>query len=89
MPKAVKVARIEERLEQHRQGQIDAVIAEFGGDTDAPAALARMAQTLLDYRHWLRQFVDAGEMVQQGKPFIVLGPGPHWRPEPGKQWPRR
>jgi hypothetical protein len=48
-----------------------------------------MAQALLDYRHWLTQFIDAGEMVREGKPFIALGPGPHWTPDPQKQWPRR
>jgi len=51
--------------------------------------LTRMAQELLDYRHLLRQFIDAGEMIREGKPFIVMGPGPHWKPDPRKQWPRR
>jgi acetoin utilization deacetylase AcuC-like enzyme len=78
-----------EQREQDDRARIDAVIAEFGGDTDAPAALTRMAQALLDYRHLLQQFIDAGEMIQQGKPFIVMGPGPHWKPDLSKQWPRR
>jgi hypothetical protein len=63
-----------EQREQHRQAEIDAVITEFGGDTDAPAALTRMAEAMLSYRHWLRQLVDAGEMIREGKPFIVMGP---------------
>jgi hypothetical protein len=47
------------------QAEIDAVIGEFNGDTDALAALTRMAEALLSYRHWLRQLVDGVEMVQQ------------------------
>ena len=50
-------------------------------------SIDRMAQALLDYRHLLRQFIDAGEMIRDGKPFIVIGPGPHWTPDPRKQWP--
>jgi hypothetical protein len=71
-----------DRLEE--RARIDAVIAEFGGDTDAPVALAHMAEAILRYRHCLRQFVDAGEMIAQGKPFIVMGPGPYWRPDERK-----
>jgi len=75
-----RVERLRDELARDRledRARIDAVIAEFGGDTDAPAALARMAEAILHYRHCLRQFVDAGEMVAQGKQFIVLGPGPY------------
>jgi hypothetical protein len=88
-PKPIKPVAIKEQIELERHAEIDAVIAEFGGDTDAATALTGMAQALLQYRHCLRQLVDAGAMIQQGKPFVVLGPGPHWRPDPGKQWPRR
>ena len=87
--KAINVAGLLKQMEQCRQAQIDAVLAEFGGDTDASAALTRMAEALLHYRQWLRQLVDAGEMIQQGKPFIVMGPGPYWKPDPRKQWPWR
>jgi hypothetical protein len=76
-----------EQREQDDRARIDAVISEFGGNTDAPVTLTRMAQALLDYRHLLRQFIDAGEMIREGKPFIVMGPGPHWTPDPSKQWP--
>ena len=89
---AVRHARVarewREQFEQERRAKIDAVIVEYGGHTDAAATLARMAQALLDYRHLLRQFIDAGEMIREGKPFIVLGPGQHWTPDPQKQWPR-
>jgi hypothetical protein len=47
MPKVAKVIWDKKRFERERQAQIDAVIAEFGGATDAPAALTRMAETLL------------------------------------------
>lgn len=73
----MKPAELREQMEQSRQAKIDAVIAEFGGDTDASAALTHMAEALLHYRQWLRQLVDAGEMIQRGKPFIVMGPGPY------------
>jgi hypothetical protein len=73
---AARIARLQEHLEQAKQShraKIDAVIAEFGGDT------TRLAEALLHYRQWLRQLVDAGEMIQRGKPFIVMGPGPYCR----------
>jgi len=76
-----------ERRERERQAAIDSVVAEFGGDADPPSALTRMAEALLHYRHWLNQLVDAGERIQQGKPFIVVGPGPYWKPGRAKRWP--
>jgi hypothetical protein len=87
--RARRVREAGEQREQQRQAEIDAVIAEFGGDTDASATLIRMAQALLSYRHWLRQLVDAGEMVRQGKPFVVMGPGPYWEPGQWRQFPWR
>jgi hypothetical protein len=83
-PKSIKAVAIKEQIARERQAEIDAVIAEFGGDTDAATALTGMAQALL---LCLRQLVDAGAMIQQGKPFVVLGPGPHWRPDPWQRWP--
>jgi hypothetical protein len=47
--KATTVAFDPERVARKRQAEIDSVIHEFGGDADAPAALARMAETLLQY----------------------------------------
>jgi hypothetical protein len=89
---AVRRARVarewREQREQEDRARIDAVITEFGGDTDAAATMTRMAEAMLSYRHLLRQFIDAGEMIREGKPFIVLGPGQHWTPDPQKQWPR-
>lgn len=78
-----------ERVARKRQAEIDAIIAEFGGAADAPAALGSMAAALLGYRRWLRQLVDAGKMIEQGKPFAIIGPGPHWQPDQLKQWPWR
>jgi hypothetical protein len=37
----------------------------------------------------LRQFADAAEMIRQDRPFIVMGAGPYWKPDPWKQWPWR
>jgi hypothetical protein len=89
MPKVAKAVWDKERFARERQAQIDTIIAEFGGAADAPATLIRMAQALLDYRHALRQFIDAGEMVRQGAPFVVMGPGRYWKSDPAKQFPRR
>lgn len=61
--KAVKLSS--EKYARKRQAEIDAVVAEFSGDIDAPAALIRMAVALLAYRHWLRQIVDAGDCAGQ------------------------
>jgi hypothetical protein len=46
-PKPIKSGTFKEQYERERQAEIDAVIAEFGGDTDAPTALTGMAQALL------------------------------------------
>ena len=70
--KAFRLAELQERRERSRRAEIDAVLAEFGGNTDA------MAEALLHCRQWLRRLVDAGEMIQQGKPFIVMGAGPYY-----------
>ena len=82
---AFQQQRAQERA-QECQAQIDAVIAEFGGETDQQAALARMAGELLYWRHCLRQLGDAVGMIKQGKPFIVMGPGPYWKPERARRW---
>jgi hypothetical protein len=86
-PKRSKPLGFKEQIARERQAEIDTVIAEFGGD--AATALTGMAQALLHYRHCLRQLADAGEMIQQDKPFIVMGPGSYWKPDPQRQWPRR
>ena len=74
---AVRHARVarewREQFEQERQAKIDAVIVEYGGHTDAAATLTRMAQALLDYRHLLRQFIDAGEMILGGQAIHRAG----------------
>jgi hypothetical protein len=88
-PKSIKAVAIKEQIARERQAEIDAVIAEFGGDTDAATALTGMAQALLHYRHCLRQLADAGEMIREGRPFIVMGAGhgSNWKPDPWQQWP--
>ena len=54
--RTTRLAEFQEGRERSRRAEIDAVIAEFGGNTDA------MAEALLHCRR-LRQFVDAGEMI--------------------------
>jgi hypothetical protein len=80
------IADFKEQYERNRQAEIDLIVAEFGGDP------ARMAEALLYYRHWLRQLVDAGELIRRGEPFAIIGPGPHWKSGQagqGKQYPWR
>jgi hypothetical protein len=41
-----------------------------------------MATEILRYRRGVAQVADAINWMQQGAPFITMGPGPHWKPKP-------
>jgi hypothetical protein len=62
------------------QARIDAIVAEFDGGTDAPAALRRMAEELIYWRTRMRQISDVVAKVQAKEPFAVIGAGRHWHP---------
>jgi hypothetical protein len=66
-----------DRLEE--RARIDAVIADFGGGTDAPAALRRMAEEVAYWRIRMQLISDVVAKVRSEEPFAVLGAGPHWR----------
>ena len=83
--KALDVAALREQRKQECQARIDAVIAEFGGETDAPAALTRMAEELLYWRRRMQLIADVVAKVQAEEPFGIIGAGPHWTP--GKRGP--
>ena len=76
MPSKAKVldaAALTAQREQKRQARIDAVITEFGGETDAPAALTRMAEELLYWRRRIRLIAEVVAKVQAEEPFAIIG----------------
>ena len=52
------LADVQQRMDQESQAQIDAVIAEFDGATDASAALAKMAEEILYWRSRMQQLAE-------------------------------
>ena len=48
----VKVTSLREEMDRNGEARIAAVIAEFGGDVDASAALTRMAEETTGARAW-------------------------------------
>ncbi len=68
------------RRDLDNQAQVDAIIAEFNGDADAAAALARLAEEILYWRIRMRLIADVVAKVRSEEPFAVLGAGPHWHP---------
>jgi hypothetical protein len=75
---AGRQAKLDEALARHRQKRKqkrDHVIAEFDSDLRALAD---------DEVIYLRRVIDnvseAVGLARAGAPFVVMGPGPHWRP---------
>jgi hypothetical protein len=60
--------------EQEAQQQREQVITEFGGDPHA------MVAEILSYRRGFVQLAEAIELMRQGGPFAIAGPGPYWKP---------
>jgi hypothetical protein len=91
MPSKAKAKRLlkwqewQQQREQQCQARIDAVIAEFDGESDASAALTRMAEELLYWRHRMGLIAEVVSRVRSEEPFAIIGAGPHW--EPGKRKP--
>ena len=72
---ALRLADLPRRMaEEDRQNQ-DRVIVEFGGDPRA------MADEILRLRHGLARLAEAISLMQQGAPFAMVRPGPHWKPK--------
>jgi hypothetical protein len=60
--------------EEDRQNQ-DRILAEFGDDPRA------MAAEILRLRYGLARLAEAISLMQQGAPFAMVRPGPHWKPK--------
>ena len=67
------LADVRQRMDQESQAQIDAVIAEFDGATDAPAALAKMAEEILYWRSRMQQLAEVVAKIQSEEPFAIIG----------------
>jgi hypothetical protein len=78
--KAIDLTALRERREQESQARFDAVIAEFGGKTDAPAALTRMAEELLYWRRRMQLIAEVIAKVQAEEPFVIMGAGRYRKP---------
>jgi hypothetical protein len=84
--KPIKVAALRERADRDCRAQIDAVIAEFGGEADASAALTRMAEEILYWRSRMQLLSDVVAKVRTEEPFAIIGAGSYWQPGQRSQW---
>ena len=75
----------QERMGQERR-QCEAVISEFTG-TDTEATLHAMAAEILEYRRAFLMLECAVAYAHSSAPFAVMGPGPLWKPKPGRELP--
>jgi hypothetical protein len=84
-------AEFREREAREQRDRALAVIAEFGGwkkermlvPEDDPAndkVKLQLAAEILFLRGQIRRIGKAMELVQAGKPFTLIPPGPYWRP---------
>ena len=86
-----KLAELREQREREQRDRALAVIAEFGGRKKAPMlvpeddpanneVVVRLASEILFLRDQIRRIAQVVELVQAGKPFGLIPPGPYWRP---------
>jgi hypothetical protein len=87
------LAELREQREREQRDRVLAVIAEFGGrkpermliPEDDPAnneLVLRLTGEILFLRSQIRRIGKVMELVQAGKPFSLIPPGPYW---PGRQ----
>jgi hypothetical protein len=74
--RAQRCAEYREQREWEEQRRRDSVIEEFKGN------MQTMADAISEYRRALGQIADGIEWMQQGAPFVTMGPGPYWKPKP-------
>jgi len=67
-----------QREEEERRERV-MVITEFAGG-DSEATMHAMADEILRYRQCVRQLERAVANTRDGAPFVIVGPGPYWRP---------
>jgi hypothetical protein len=90
-PIDLKLAELREQREREQRDRVLAVIAEFGGrkkermlvPEDDPAnneLVLRLTDEILFLRSQIRRIGKVMELVQAGKPFSLIPPGPCWRP---------
>jgi hypothetical protein len=78
--------RAEQWAEHRRQRDEEArrqrviVITEFDAG-DPEATMHAMATEILEYRRALRLLAKAIGWADAGAPFVLISPGPHWRPK--------
>jgi hypothetical protein len=74
--KSVAAAAAERRKqrEQEDQAQVEATIAEFGGD------VVRMAEEILYWRGRIKRIAEVVAKAQAKEPCFVLPPGRYWQP---------
>jgi hypothetical protein len=84
----IKLAALREQREHEQRDRTLAVIAEFGGQKpermlvpeDDPAnneLVMRLVDEVLFLRDQIQRIGKAMELVQAGKPFAIMQPGPH------------
>ena len=90
-PIDLKLAELREQRACEQRDRALAVIAEFGGEERQPMLVPednpcnnelvlRLADEVLFLRDQIRRIASAVELVQEGKPFAIMPPGPHWQP---------
>jgi hypothetical protein len=87
------LAEFHERREREQRDRALAVIAEFGGqkpkgrmlipeeDPANDAVKLRLADEILFLRDQIQRIAKVMELVQEGKPFAIMPPGPHGQPD--------
>jgi hypothetical protein len=73
---AQRWAEHKEARDREEARRRDQVIAEFDGD------LRALADEILRLRHGMTQLADAIDWMKKGGPFVMLSPGPLWKPKP-------
>jgi hypothetical protein len=89
-----KLQEYREQRDYEHQDRIMAIITEFGGrkpegrmlipeeDPANDAVKLRLADEVLFLRGQLQRLAKVMELVQTGKPFALIPPGPHWKSGP-------
>ena len=67
------LADVRQRIDQESRALVDAVITEFNGVTDAPAALVKMAKEILYWRSRMQQLAEVVTKIQSEEPFAIIG----------------
>jgi hypothetical protein len=83
--RVIAFQQFQQQREQEARAQVEGLIAEFNGESDAAGALTRMGEEILYWRHRMGLIADVVAKIQHEEPFAILGAGRYW--EPGKRKP--